>query len=134
MVTSSFVPGPRDAKVLLLGVPNTLAHGPQAIKGKILQLYRKPGLNLCWVTLGKFLSIPRSRLPHPQNGGNGNGASPQVVDRMIDEGSPHLIVVSFLLGHCLHGQGSQTEVVLQKQGVDVLQWHVALGEGGRWLV
>lgn len=42
---------------------------------------------------------------------------------------PHLVVVSFLLGHCLHGQGSQAEVVLQKQGVDVLQWHVALGWG-----
>lgn len=44
-------------------------------------------------------------------------------------GPPHLVVISFLLGHCFHGQGSQAEVVFQKQGVDVLQWHVALGGG-----
>lgn len=41
-------------------------------------------------------------------------------------GPPHLGVTSFLLGHCFHGQGSQAEVVFQKQGVDILQWHVAL--------
>lgn len=44
-------------------------------------------------------------------------------------GFPHLVVVSFLLGHRLYSQGSQAEVVLQKQGVDILKWHVALGDG-----
>lgn len=43
--------------------------------------------------------------------------------------SPHLIVVSLLLGHRLYSQGSQAEVMLQKQGVDILKWHVALGDG-----
>lgn len=56
------------------------------------------------------------------------------MEGITHEGPPHLVVVSFLLGHCLHGQGSQAEVVLQKQGVDVLQWHVALRVGRGRLV
>lgn len=39
----------------------------------------------------------------------------------------YLVVVSLLLGHGVYGQGTQAVVMLQKQGVDVLEWHLALG-------
>jgi hypothetical protein len=34
-----------------------------------------------------------------------------------------------LLGHRVHGQSSQAEVMFQKQGVDVLKWHMTLKVG-----
>ena len=85
--------------------------------------------------LGQVPQHPWVSASSSANGADGNGAFLQVaVDGIMHEGPPHLVVVSFLLGHCLHGQGSQAEVVLQKQGVDVLQWHVALRVGRGRLV
>lgn len=54
----SFGSGAGDAKALLLSTLGISPHGPQTNKSTVLQSHRKPALNLCWVTLGKFRSIP----------------------------------------------------------------------------
>lgn len=73
VVTLSFLSGPRDAKCLFLehSVPPC---APPTNKSTVLQSHRKPGLSLCWVTLGKFLSIQGPKLPCQQNGTVGNSA------------------------------------------------------------
>lgn len=117
VVTSSFLPGPRDTKALFLGTLSTSLCAPPTNKSTVLQSHRKPGLNLHWVILGKFLSIHGLKLPHQQNGTDGNSAfllSSCEGNDAWTAGLPHLVVVSFLLGHSLQGQGSQAEVMLQK--------------------
>lgn len=54
----SFGSGAGDAKALFLSTLGISPHGPQTNKSTVLQSHRKPGLNLCWVTSGKFRSIP----------------------------------------------------------------------------
>lgn len=58
-----------------LGTLSTSPCAPPTNKSTILQLHRKTGVNLCCVTLGKFLSIHGPLLPHRLNGTGGNGAT-----------------------------------------------------------
>lgn len=74
VVTSAFLPEPRDAKTVFLGTLSTSPCTPPTNKSTVLQLHRKPGLNLCCVTLGKFLSVHGPPLPHRHNGTDGNRA------------------------------------------------------------
>lgn len=76
------------------------------------------GLDLSEGTLEKILSTSGLQLPPSETA---EGLPPGWQERA------YLVVVSLLLGHCFHGQGSQAEVMLQKQGVDILEWHLALG-------
>lgn len=78
----------------------------------MLPSHRKLGLNLSVGTFDKILSISGLQLP---------------PEWQLQGGDDYLVVVSLLLGQRFHGQGSQAEVMLQKQGVDVLEWHLALG-------
>lgn len=79
----------------------------------------KAGWNLSVGTLDK--STPGPQLPPERD----------CMELPLWQGrGAHLVVVSLLPGHRFHGQSSQAEVMFQKQGVDVLQWHLALWRAG----